>query len=123
MTGTACLRSTLRFIESRRVVFLEENQCVVYCGLAAGGDAKSNTESFQRVDLNNSGIEWHPERDSCSTFLMAICHASFGVRGSISPLSRWKRKQPAKYSTGRGNSRVKSIPFELTRNQGESRAS
>jgi hypothetical protein len=68
------------FIDSRRLVFMEENQWVVYWGVAAGQDVKTDAAVFQGVNRRDKGIEWHPEHDSCFTFLnvMAVWHASFG---------------------------------------------
>jgi hypothetical protein len=68
------------FIDSGRVVFMEENQWVVYWSVAASADVKIDAAVFQGVNLHDKGIEWHPEHDSCFTFLnvMAVWHASFG---------------------------------------------
>ncbi|HEV3343026.1 MAG TPA: hypothetical protein VG125_21810 [Pirellulales bacterium] len=68
------------WIDSERVVFMEENQCVVYWGVAAARETTPDAAVFQGVNRRDEGIEWHPEADSCSTFLnvMAVWHASFG---------------------------------------------
>ena len=68
------------FVDSGRVVFMEENQWVVVWGVPAGQDVKADAAVFQGVNRRDKGIEWHPEHDSCCTFLnvMAIWHASFG---------------------------------------------
>jgi len=68
------------FMDSERVVFMEENQCVVYWGVPTVQDAKPDARVFQGVNRRDKGIEWHPEHDSCFTFLnvMAVWHASFG---------------------------------------------
>lgn len=67
-------------VEAERVVFLEENQWVVYWGVPAVREAQADAAVFQGVNLGDKGIEWYPETDSCSTFLnvMAVWHASFG---------------------------------------------
>jgi hypothetical protein len=67
-------------IDSERVVFMEENQWVVYWGVPAVREPKPDAGVFQGVNRRDKGIDWHPEADSCSTFLnvMAIWHASFG---------------------------------------------
>ena len=67
------------FTDSGHVVFMEENQRVVYWGVAADREAKADARVFQGVN-RREGIEWHPEHDSCFTFLkvMALWHASFG---------------------------------------------
>jgi hypothetical protein len=68
------------WIDSERVVFMEENQWVVYWGVPALRETKSDAAVFQGVNRRDKGIEWHPEADSCPTFLnvMAVWHASFG---------------------------------------------
>ena len=68
------------FVDSGRVVFMEENQWVVYWSVPVGQDAKPDAAVFQGVNRRDKGIEWHPEHDSCFTFLsvMAVWHASFG---------------------------------------------
>jgi hypothetical protein len=68
------------WIDSERVVFMEENQWVVYWGVPAARELMQDAAVFQGVNRRDQGIEWHPEADSCSTFLnvMAVWHASFG---------------------------------------------
>jgi hypothetical protein len=68
------------FIDSGRVVFMEENQWVVYWGVPAVPEMKRDDAVFQGVNRRDKGIEWYPEHDSCFTFLnvMAVWHASFG---------------------------------------------
>jgi hypothetical protein len=68
------------FIDSGRVVFLEENQWVVFWGVPAVQEIQRDAGVFQGVNRHDEGIEWHPEHDSCFTFLnvMAVWHASCG---------------------------------------------
>ncbi len=68
------------FTDSGRLVFMEENQCVVYWGTTADQVVKTDAQVFHGLNCHDSGIEWHPEHDSCFTFLtvMAVWHASFG---------------------------------------------
>lgn len=68
------------FIDSERVVFMEENQWAVFWGVPALREAKADAAVFQGVNRRDKAIEWHPEHDSCSIFLdvMAVWHASFG---------------------------------------------
>jgi hypothetical protein len=68
------------FLDSRNVVFMEENQRVVFWGVPALQEVKPDASVFQGVNRREEGIEWHPEHDSCFTFLnvMAVWHASFG---------------------------------------------
>jgi hypothetical protein len=68
------------FVDSSHLVFMEENQWVVYWGISAAQEPKTDAGVFQGVNLRDKGIEWHAEHDSCFTFLnvMAIWHASLG---------------------------------------------
>lgn len=68
------------WIDSERVVFMEENQSVVFWGIPAVREAKPDAALFQGVNCHDKGIEWYSETDSCSTFLnvMVVWHASFG---------------------------------------------
>lgn len=70
------------FIDAGRVVFLEENQSVVFWGIAANEVMVADAPVFQGVNRGESGIEWipDPEHDSCATFLnvMALWHATNG---------------------------------------------
>jgi hypothetical protein len=68
------------FLDSGHVVFMEENQWVVYWGVPAVQEMKPDIAVFQGVNRRDKGIEWHPEHDSCFAFLnvMAVWHASFG---------------------------------------------
>jgi len=68
------------FIESDHLVFMEENQWVLYWGISAHEGPKTDAPVFQGVNLRIKGIQWHAEHDSCFIFLnaMAIWHASFG---------------------------------------------
>jgi hypothetical protein len=67
-------------IDSGRVVFMEENQWVVYWGVPASQDEQPDAPVFQGVNRRDKGIEWYPEHGSCSSFLnvMAVWHASHG---------------------------------------------
>jgi hypothetical protein len=68
------------FTDSNYLVFIEENQRVVYWGIPASPEPQPDAPVFQGVNLGNKGIEWHAEHDSCFMFLnvMALWHASFG---------------------------------------------
>ena len=68
------------FTDSSHLVFMEENQWVVYWGISPVQEPKTDTGVFQGFKLRDKGIDWHAEHDSCFTFLnvMAIWHASFG---------------------------------------------
>jgi hypothetical protein len=68
------------FLDSGRVAFMEENQWVVYWGIPAVQEMRPDAAVSQGVNCRDKGIEWHPEHDSCFTFLnvMAVWHSSFG---------------------------------------------
>jgi hypothetical protein len=68
------------FVDSGHLVFMEENQRVVYWGVPAGQDVKPDAPIFQGANRREGVIDWHPEHDSCFIFLnvMAVWHASFG---------------------------------------------
>lgn len=67
-------------LDSGYLIFLEENQNVVYWGVPAIQKSAADAEVFHGVNLRDDGIEWHKEHDSCSTFLqvMIAWHASCG---------------------------------------------
>jgi hypothetical protein len=68
------------FVDAERLIFMEENQRVVFWGIPASQQRTKDAAVFQGVNLEGESIEWHPEHDSCFTFLnvMAIWHASGG---------------------------------------------
>ncbi len=68
------------WIDAGHVVFMEENQWVVFWGVRAVGATQTDTAVFQGVNGRDKGIEWYPESESCGMFLnvMAIWHGSFG---------------------------------------------
>ncbi len=68
------------WIDEDRLVFLEENQWVVYWGVPVLQKTLPDAAVFQGVNRHDQGVEWHPEHDSCFTFLnvMAVWQASFG---------------------------------------------
>lgn len=67
-------------VKSNYLVFMEENQCVVYWGVPAEQGPNTDAPVSQGVNLREKGVEWHAEHDSCFTFLnvVAIWHASYG---------------------------------------------
>jgi hypothetical protein len=66
------------FVESGRIVFMEENQAVVYWGIQPDGTDTPMVE--QGVNVQNKEIEWHSEDTDCAGFLEAMLYwqASFG---------------------------------------------
>jgi hypothetical protein len=67
-------------VDSGRLVFMEENQWVVYWGVPACSQEKTDAAVFQGVNLHQKGIHWTLEQESCFVFLnvMAAWHASYG---------------------------------------------
>ena len=66
------------FVEANRIVFMEENQNVVYWGIPAQSDTNPTVE--QGVNLENQSLEWHTEDTTCAEFLETTLYwqASFG---------------------------------------------
>jgi hypothetical protein len=67
------------FIDSGRIVFMEENQGVVYWGIKANG-MDENPIVEQGINVEGEPIEWHSEDTTCAEFLEAMLYwqASFG---------------------------------------------
>src|SRR5262249_10294048 len=65
------------FLDSDRLVFMEENQRVVFWGIPAEQQMKSDAPVLQGVNLREKGVQWATEHESCFTFLV-VWHASFG---------------------------------------------
>jgi hypothetical protein len=66
--------------DSDQVVFMEENQWVVYWGIPSANDRKTDDAVSVGLNVRHKGIQWRPEHDSCFTFLkvMILWHASYG---------------------------------------------
>ena len=67
-------------IDDGFLVFMEENQCVVFWGISVDQVSDRDPAVFIGVNRHEEGIEWHPEHDSCHEFLntMLVWHASYG---------------------------------------------
>ncbi|NJK44963.1 MAG: hypothetical protein HC933_12345 [Pleurocapsa sp. SU_196_0] len=65
------------FVEAGRLVFMEENQNVVYWGVSSE-DANPTVE--QGINLHPEPLEWHSESVNCAEFLEVtlVWQASFG---------------------------------------------
>jgi hypothetical protein len=65
-------------IESRRLVFMEENQAVVLYGTEAGPQASEDPPAF--MGENDDPMRWHKVNGQCSVFLLVMLHweAAFG---------------------------------------------
>jgi hypothetical protein len=62
------------FINCGKLVFMVENQAVVYWGIEATQSPGVDVPVFQGVNLLPKCIEWHPECDSCGEFLLVMLH-------------------------------------------------
>jgi hypothetical protein len=62
------------FIDGGKLVFMVENQAVVYWGVEAAKSPDDDAAVFQGVNLLPEAIEWHPECDRCSEFLLVMLH-------------------------------------------------
>jgi hypothetical protein len=87
------------FVESGRIVFMEENQGVVYWGIKPDGSENPVVE--QGINIEGKPIEWHSENADCAEFLEAmLCwQASFGgglkypVQAGVNPDFKAKLEQ------------------------------
>ena len=66
------------FVEAGRIIFMEENQAVVYWGVRPDGSENPVVE--QGINVEGKPIEWHSEGGGCAGFLEAMLYwqASFG---------------------------------------------
>ncbi|MBK8271282.1 MAG: hypothetical protein IPK83_24370 [Planctomycetes bacterium] len=66
------------FVDQGRLVFMEENQEVVYWGVPAS--AKLQDDPPVELGVNGDTVEWYPEADRCSLFLhVMLCYqGAFG---------------------------------------------
>jgi hypothetical protein len=62
------------FIDSGKLVFLEENQAVVFWGVEATDERRDDPVVFQGVNVSREPIEWHLEHEHCSEFLVVMLH-------------------------------------------------
>lgn len=58
------------FVDAGRLVFLEENQTVVFWGVPVA--AADDDPAVDQGVVNGSTIEWHSESDQCSVFLKVM---------------------------------------------------
>lgn len=61
------------FLDGGKLVFLVENQAVVYWGVEAVEAPDDDPPIFQGVNLRE-GVPWFPEHDRCSEFLLVMLH-------------------------------------------------
>ena len=62
------------FVDAGKLVFLVENQAVVYWGVEATDQPQADPPVFQGVNRQPEPIEWHPEHERCSEFLLVMLH-------------------------------------------------
>jgi hypothetical protein len=60
------------WLDHRRLVFMEENQSVVFWGVAASRTKQTDPTVFQGI--NDEPISWYVENRKCSVFLSVILH-------------------------------------------------
>src|SRR5436190_22148902 len=49
------------FIDSDKMIFMEENQWVVFWGVPASPESSSDAAVFQGANYREKGIQWYPE--------------------------------------------------------------
>lgn len=59
-------------IEKKRLLFMEENQCVVWWGVSIRNPKKDDPPISQGI--NDESIKWYPEHRKCSVFLGVMLH-------------------------------------------------
>jgi hypothetical protein len=62
------------FTNLGKLVFMIENQAVVYWGVGVTGQPDLDPVVFQGVNRHRQPIEWYPEHDRCSEFLYVMLH-------------------------------------------------
>ena len=61
-------------VDSGKLVFLEENQCVVVWGVEVSTSPEEDPPVYQGTIIRGRPTEWHREHESCSEFLLVILH-------------------------------------------------
>jgi hypothetical protein len=62
------------YVDGGKLVFLEENQCVVYWGVDASGTPKDDPPVYQGLNIRGQATEWSLEHETCSEFLLVTLH-------------------------------------------------
>jgi hypothetical protein len=62
------------FLDEEKLVFMVENQAVVYWGVAAVASPGDDPPVFQGINRLPEPIEWHPEHERCSEWLLLMLH-------------------------------------------------
>jgi hypothetical protein len=61
-------------VDGGRLVFLEENQCVVVWGVEAGTAPADDPPVYQGPIVRGQPTEWYWEHERCSEFLLVMLH-------------------------------------------------
>ena len=61
-------------VEGGKLVFLEENQCVVFWGVEAGALPEDDPPVYQAENVRGRPTEWFLEHERCSEFLIVMLH-------------------------------------------------
>jgi hypothetical protein len=69
------------FVDAGRIVFMEENQGVVYWGIKP--DGTDNPVVEQGLNIEGKAIEWHSEDTDCAGFLEAMLYWQAGFGGGL----------------------------------------
>src|SRR5262245_51306813 len=61
-------------VDGGKLVFLEENQCVVVWGVGVSGSPEEDPPVYQGTIIRGQPTEWHLEHERCSEFLLVMLH-------------------------------------------------
>ena len=88
-------------VEGGKLVFFEENQCVVFWGVDAGTLPEDDPPVFQAENVRGQPAKWFLEHGRCSEFLIVMLHLQ-AVWGGYDFVGGSKVKQEAltKFLTG-----------------------
>jgi len=62
------------FADAGKLVFMEENQAVVFWGIPTADETDDNPPVLQGVNISNQRIDWYEEHGCCSEFLRLMLH-------------------------------------------------
>jgi len=82
------------WIDGRRLVFMEENQSVVFWGIASKASNQVDPTVFQGI--NDEPIAWYVENRKCSIFLSVILHYQ-AVNGGLRHCARADAPEKSDY--------------------------
>jgi hypothetical protein len=61
-------------VDGGKLVFLEENQCVVFWGVEVGTVPEDDPPVYQAENVRGQPTEWYLEHKRCSEFLIVMLH-------------------------------------------------